>query len=221
MSLQKPKDYYKILGVAPAADILTIKKAYRGLAVKYHPDKNPDNTYAEAHFKEVQEAYAVLSNTNKRRAYDEERWLSGMGNRMRDKQVITPEWILEECVKLRKHMAMIDTYRMSHRSLRDYIFLILSDSHMGVLKEQGEQETNIKIIETILVSIRRLQLNYVIGVTSRLKELANNDQAATTEIDSFIAERQRQTKTGKALPILAIVITILLCILMYLYARRL
>lgn len=220
MNPQHPKDYYKILGVVPAADALAIKKAYRNLAVKYHPDKNPDNAYAEAHFKEVQEAYATLSNTNKRRAYDEERWLSGMGNRMRDKQIISPGWILEECAKLCNHMATIDTYRMSHRSLRDYIFLILSDSHMAILKEQNEQDTNNHIIEAILISIRRLQIDYAIEVAAKLKELAT-DEEKTMEIDGFITYRQRQANTGKALPILVIIITIALCILMYLYARKL
>lgn len=220
MNPQQPKDYYKILGVAPSADALAIKKAYRSLAVKYHPDKNPDNAYAEAHFKEVQEAYAILSNTSRRKAYDEERWLSGMGSRMRDKQVISPRWILEECMKLRNHITTIDTYRMSHRSLRDYVFLILSDSHIAVLKEQNEQETNNRIIDAILISIRQLQMNYATEVAARLKELAGNDQEKNMEIDHFIAARQRQANTNKALPILAVVITILLCILMYLYARK-
>ena len=65
------KDYYKILGVAKTATQEEIKKAYRKMAVKYHPDKNPDNKDAEAKFKEANEANDVLSDPEKRRKYDE------------------------------------------------------------------------------------------------------------------------------------------------------
>ncbi len=64
------KDYYKILGVAKTASEDEIKKAYRKLAVKYHPDKNPDNKPAEEKFKEANEANEVLSDPDKRKQYD-------------------------------------------------------------------------------------------------------------------------------------------------------
>ncbi len=63
-------DYYKILGVDKSADSATIKKAYRKLAMKYHPDKNPGDKTAEDKFKEANEAYAVLSDPEKRKQYD-------------------------------------------------------------------------------------------------------------------------------------------------------
>lgn len=63
-------DYYQLLGVSRDADSDALKKAYRKLAVKYHPDKNPDNPEAEAKFKEVSEAYEVLKDADKRAAYD-------------------------------------------------------------------------------------------------------------------------------------------------------
>ncbi len=65
------KDYYEVLGVARNADADTIKKAYRKLALQYHPDKNPGNKEAEEKFKEAAEAYDVLSNEEKRRKYDQ------------------------------------------------------------------------------------------------------------------------------------------------------
>jgi curved DNA-binding protein len=70
------KDYYKILGVDKSATIDDIKKAYRKLAVKFHPDKNPGNKAAEEKFKEISEANEVLSNPDKRKKYDElgENW---------------------------------------------------------------------------------------------------------------------------------------------------
>ncbi|HWK58327.1 MAG TPA: molecular chaperone DnaJ [Parapedobacter sp.] len=65
------RDYYDILGISRNADQAEIKSAYRKLAIKYHPDKNPDNKEAEEKFKEAAEAYEVLSNAEKRQRYDQ------------------------------------------------------------------------------------------------------------------------------------------------------
>ncbi|MGY1736414.1 molecular chaperone DnaJ [Geodermatophilus sp. SYSU D00684] len=73
------KDYYAALGVSQGADAAEIKKAYRKLARDLHPDKNPGNTQAEARFKEVSEAYDVLSDPKRRAEYDDARRLFGSG----------------------------------------------------------------------------------------------------------------------------------------------
>ncbi|MAR56334.1 MAG: molecular chaperone DnaJ, partial [Rickettsiales bacterium] len=76
------QDYYQILGVDRNADEATLKKAYRKLAMQYHPDKNPDDASAEQKFKEVNQAYDTLKDPQKRAAYDRyghEAFESGMG----------------------------------------------------------------------------------------------------------------------------------------------
>ena len=64
------RDYYEVLGVSKDADQAAIKKAYRKLAIKFHPDKNPDNKEAEEKFKEAAEAYEILSDADKKARYD-------------------------------------------------------------------------------------------------------------------------------------------------------
>lgn len=69
----RQKDYYKILGVSEKASPEEIKKVYRKLALKYHPDRNPGNKEAEAKFKEISEAYYIVGDEKRRREYDEMR----------------------------------------------------------------------------------------------------------------------------------------------------
>ena len=65
------RDYYEVLGIGRNADAKEIKKAYRKLAKKYHPDMNPGDKQAEQKFKEITEAYNVLSDTEKKKLYDQ------------------------------------------------------------------------------------------------------------------------------------------------------
>src|SRR5437763_11844209 len=73
------RDPYRTLGVDKKATDDEIKKAYRKLARKYHPDKNPGDASAEEHFKEIQEAYSVLSDSEKRKRYDSGGGIFGTG----------------------------------------------------------------------------------------------------------------------------------------------
>jgi curved DNA-binding protein CbpA len=214
------KDYYKILEVMPSASLQDIKKAYRRLAFQYHPDQNPGNSFASAHFNELHQAYSTLSHIEKRRKYDEERWLSGMSSRMQDHQIISPEWILKECNKLSVHMAKIDTHRMSHRSLHDYIFLILSDSHMAILQKNGNTDINNAVINEILKAAEHLQVQYFDDVSRRLMQLADTDSAVQENIVKIREKRKKQANVNKYQPLLIIIISLLLAVLMYWYGRK-
>ena len=71
MAAEKKRDYYEVLGVARTATPEEVKKAYRKVALQFHPDRNPDNKEAEGKFREVTEAYDILADAKKRQAYDQ------------------------------------------------------------------------------------------------------------------------------------------------------
>jgi curved DNA-binding protein CbpA len=213
------KDYYRILGVNSSASTEEIKKAFRKLAFKYHPDKNPDNSFSEAFFKEALEAYAILSEPDRRAVYDEERWLSGAGGKSRYKEAITPAWLLNVCYELTHSLANMDTFRINQGALRAYILLILSDAHIGVLQQQDEKEANEKIVVEILKATKNLETKYLPDVLTRLSVIVADNKKLIGEIDSYYNERTHKAKMESLLPYFVLVITLLLCVFMYLYAE--
>ena len=213
------KDYYQILGVKPSATPLEIKKAYRSLAIKYHPDKNPGNSLSEAHFKEIQEAYATLSVPDKREKYDDERWWSGMGSKTQYKEAVTPAWLLNICIQLNISLAAMDTYRISQGALQEYILLILTDSHLGVL-EHADKPTIQKVITEILKATGKLDVQYLKEITDRLLVLAQHDSEMKTAIHNNEEERIQESLFERLRPYVILLVTLALCAFMYFYAKN-
>jgi molecular chaperone DnaJ len=211
------KDYYKTLGVSPSAAQAEIKKAYRTLAVKYHPDKNPGNVFAEAHFKEVQEAYATLSDGYKRSRYDDERWLSGMGGNTEYKEAVTPSWLLGIAITLNKELAAIDTYRMGHGALQQYLLMLLTDAHLGVLKRDSDAETIERIITELLKATDKLNIEYQDEIVKRLMMLADGNKDIEQAIYLHVKENKKEQLRERWFPFVVLLVTLVLCGLMYWY----
>ncbi len=214
------KDHYKTLGIPPSATIIEIKKAFRKLALKYHPDKNPDSKLSEAYFRDIQEAYSVLSDEYKRELYDDERWLSGMGNKTRHQQEVTPEWLVKISKELNSSLAVMDTHRMSQGALQAYILLILSEGHISVLQHRNDKESTATVINELLKATQRLEAKYLEEIEQRLITLANSDTAMQQAIDTHIEERMKQARQEKMYPYVVIIITLALCLFMYLYGSH-
>lgn len=213
------KDYYKILEVSADVDATAIKRAYRKQAFKYHPDTNRDNKFAAQHFRKIQEAYHVLGNSFSRKKYDYDRWLTSMNTRAAEQEVITPQWILNESVKLNIYMGTIDTYRMSHRSLNSYLMQLLSDSNMAVLKADSEPSVNESIIKLLLKATDGLKIKYMVPIGEKLMELTDNEHVIIRLIRVTIARRKRQAFWAKWQPLILILISLLLVGCMYLWGR--
>ena len=211
------KDYYKILGIPPSASQQEIKKAYRTLAFKYHPDKNPESSLAEAQFKEIQEAYSVLSDSYKRGKYDDERWLMGMGSKTQYREAVTPAWLVMICRQLNISLLTMDTHRMSQRALQAYILLILTDAHLGVLQQAGDKNANEAIVAELLTATEKLELQYLPGITQRLLVIAAEDVDMQVSINDTARERKRWARQEKLFPYIIILVTLLLCVFMYFY----
>jgi type VI protein secretion system component Hcp len=213
------KDYYKILGVKPSASLTEIKKAYRRLAMQYHPDKNPGNPFADVQFREITEAYTTLSDPIRREQYDDNRWHSSAHARREYVQEVTPAWLLKICIDMNNSLAAMDTYRISRGALSDYIMLILSDAHIAVLQKANDDEANKAIIEEVFKAMRWLSFEYLGTIAERLKLVADVTAHHET-IANYHKQRERDELQRKLYPYIVMMITVLLCLFMYWYSDK-
>lgn len=203
------KDYYRTLGVPPSATADEIRKSFRRLAMQYHPDRNEDSPFAAGHFRELKEAYSTLGDPLKRGRYDEERWLSGM-SRQASFTSVTPQSLLAEARKLQQHMERIDTYRMSHKALQEYVLLLLSDEHLAVLKGSPEQAD---LVRSVLGSVNKLKESLWPQVVDRLQLLAVGAPSLQAMIDAAWRLRKRQEVEAKVFPWVLAGVVLLLVLL--------
>jgi len=213
------KDHYRTLGITSGAALSDIKKAYRALAHQYHPDKAQANPFAESHFREIQEAYSVLSDDRKRRRYDEERYFAGLAGQ-KEPQLITGRWLLQQAQKLNAHMAQVDSYRMNHKALYEYVSLLLSDDHFAVLRQEQDKETERQIIYVVLEAIRHIHASYFQELSVRLRLLAGPDTDTLNIIDRETRMRRKAASIDGFLPVIVVLVALLLCVLMYCYSRK-
>ncbi len=212
------KDHYQILELHPTASQEEVRKAYRAQARKYHPDVNEGDAYAADRFRAVQEAYEILKEPVLRRQYDEQRWLHGMSTRARDKEVVTARWVLEESRKLNAHMVSVDTFRMSHKALYDYIQLLLSDQHMAALTQSDDEAARSQMVEELLAATKGLKSIYMSPVNELLTAISQ-DEEQEERIAAQLRYQQLVEKRRALRPYIIALITLLLCYFMYLYSR--
>ncbi len=213
------KDYYTTLEVAPAATDLQIKKSFRKLALQHHPDKNPGNAFAEARFKEIQEAYEVLSDPEKREEYNYKRWYSRSIKKDFTNEPLTPSAILAECNRLNDYMLTINTLGVDYDGLSYHIRQLLSDKNTNILLQNADRTTIETVIDTLIHSSNILPFRYTEPISVLLLRLANGNTLMENRINNFVKKQKRQSVWIKYRTIVVIAITILLCMVIYFISR--
>lgn len=211
------KDYYELLQVPHDADDATIKRAYRKLAFKYHPDTNKDNRYAAEHFQELQEAYTIISSPALRKKYDTERWLNGMTNRVTEQEQASAEWMLKEVISLHNYLSGIDTHRMSQSGIHNYLNTLFSDSRMAMLKAEQDASVNEGIVKLVLQATQGLNYFYLQQLCDKLLELTEQGTTTAELIITTLHKRKQHEKLQRLKPVFVIIVTLLLVFAMYLW----
>jgi molecular chaperone DnaJ len=212
------KDYYKILEVTPTASQADIKKSYRRLALKYHPDKNFGNQLYEAKFKEILEAYHILSDVTKRNDYNHRRNYTSHSSSQAKKKThteTTPQTILSQTIDFRRKIAVLDPDRMNKIALFQQIQHLLSHQNIQMLQQHNDSKMNKRIVEEILFCSRNLPFVHVEKICFQLTALAGTDNKLYHRIYSFSKEIRLKSYWNKYKLIAAIIVSIILCLIMY------
>lgn len=211
------KDYYRILQVKKTSGEDEIKRSYRGLAMKYHPDKNPGDEIAAAVFTEINEAYEVLSDKEKRNAYNESLYYYA------PQEVETPlealEILVEKSIKLKNIAAASNPFHLNKDALAwsvqdllpDHIF---SSSYNDLF---GEKE---KLILNIVDCSQLLHYNQAKNLSVLLMKLAGDNVEIKNTIERMLHAQQKRYHWEKSKIWIAVTITILLCFIIYFITKR-
>jgi molecular chaperone DnaJ len=206
------KDYYKILRVHPTASETVIKKAFRQLALQFHPDKNPGNLIAEAHFKEIQEAYQVLVDPVQREEYNYKRWYNRSIGKKYTEKALTPTAILDECKKINKYLASVNIFQLDYLSLNHHLHDLLSEEAIALLRQYNDMDANKNIVSELLASAHTLPLIYAEPFAEKLKVVAGVDEGLKEMIRLFLQNHRRRYWWKKHQLIIITAITLLLCL---------
>ncbi|AUD06505.1 J domain-containing protein [Spirosoma pollinicola] len=201
-------DYYKILGLLPTATNEEIKKAYRQLALKYHPDRNQNNKYAEITFRQIAEAYQVLSNSDERKIYDYElnksKFSANTKNSQQEenskkKETVTPQTLLLVFQDIRKKAIGIGKNSINQSALFNSLKGLLIDNNIEFLLIYNDIEINRLIIEETLWCCKFLAYPYAEKVCVQLTKLANSDVNTQRKISSYLTKKKYFTNAMKTL----------------------
>jgi curved DNA-binding protein CbpA len=212
------KDYYQILQIEPHSTLAEIKQAFRRLALIYHPDKNPNDKYAEVQFNEIKEAYEVLTNPVKKENYLQQRWYNQSIGKRRTTEMITPVSILKLVLELEQYVSRLDVHRMNKEGLSDYIEELLSSDTVKSLKHFNEPEINRQIITSTLSAMQPLNIKFIGELTGRLEALAD-DETSLRRIKNFLNNRKKAFFWERYKVAVIIFFTIFICLLIYFTSR--
>lgn len=185
-------DYYKILGVKPTSTVEEIRKAYFLLAKKYHPDKNQGDRFFELRFKQVLEAYTVLSDNERRKDYDKQ-YFSGSENAKsdskannnsteQDQEQVTPTTFLLLFKTIKGKVTGVAYSNINHQALYNSINEVLSYKNIDFLLAWNDVRTNKLIIEEILFFYNILPFPYVESLSPKIAKLAGADNETILKI---------------------------------------
>ena len=213
------KDYYRILELDPAATLPEIKKAYRRLALQFHPDKNAGEPLSIIRFAEIKEAYEVLSNPLKKNFYLQQRWYQQSIGRKKFQPAFTPAYLLEQVLELERYVSKLDAHRMDRQGLLDYSLGLVPDEVIEKLNMAGDEPVNRQIIQDLLRSAHHLSLNQLMRLGEQVKKITPLDFSGS-QTEKFIEKKKRHYIWERSRIWLVMLTVILLCLVIFFATRN-
>jgi molecular chaperone DnaJ len=206
------QDHYQVLNVRISASTEEIKKAFRKLALKYHPDKNTEPAAARR-YAEIQEAYLVLKDKTKRAAYNYQRYRQDPKKNARP-LAETAEQVLQLSIALQEKIAGLDPYRIDLDLLGYEVQDLLSARNLAILQEDADPVINTKFVLYVLESARALPVVAIKNIVAILGTIPGRNGSIEKELDSFLRQIQMQHYWDRYKTWVALAVAVLFCLLL-------
>lgn len=206
------KDYYKLLKIEHSADAKAIKKAYRNLAMQYHPDKHVDNQSTQFYFREIQEAYETLSNPKKREDYHHQIWLEKAQGHTLDSS-LTAEQIIQLFIYTEKTIHETDSFRRNNEQLAEVLISLYNSNRIGLILERNDNVFETNTLRIGMQSAVSLSSNSQLKLISQLKPVLQKHPKIHEVWLEQVKVKIKEEKIEKLKIPIIILTTILLCLL--------
>lgn len=210
------KDYYRILNVKSSATTAEIKNAYRKLAMKYHPDRNPDDALAAAVFTDAAEAYKVLADADERNQYNYQRYL--IAEQEYKRPVETIESLINRISKINVQLLASDPFRFNKDALLYAIKQVFPDDINLVV---NTNELLLKqLLEKTSFAAKYLSSQQTKQVIALLQPFFNKHAWLKQKLHALLQQQQSEERWEKNKIILAVIIAVMLCVIIFFAAGK-
>lgn len=208
------KNYYEILEVFPGSTIEVIKKSYRRLALQKHPDTNPDEKSAKI-FYEIQEAYAVLSNPEKKHDYD-----VNNGFYRKKENLVSATILINELLRFNNHVKKLDVDRMDKEALLFHVNNFIHPEQIEIyIRENGESALQ-KYLWLVLDTTSSVSYKKMEPVFQQLENFKFSDEDVNKTIRTFKLQSRKRYIWSKYSPWIVILLTLVLCFFIFTLSSR-
>ncbi len=209
------KDYYEILGLNISASQPEIKKAYRQLALQFHPDKNPGDPLSHIRFSEIKEAYEILTDPAKKEYYLEQRWFRQASGQKKSSPIKEPSDLLKLVLKADRHISLLDVHRMNKEGLYHYVMSeLIPDENINKLNEFDDPEINLEITRILLKNLFIIPAKNHNEFENQLLKIKLSDDGKL-HLEKTISTSRRKLSIESYKTVLIVLIVLMILILIY------
>ena len=212
------KDYYATLRIPQGADALSIKKAFRTLAMEYHPDKRGENTENDHYFREIKEAYGVLSDPKLREEYHYQRWLEkSMGHQL--DTFVQPAQILQLFIKAEQYISTTDGFKTDKMILFNHVFNLFSHARLEAILSENNPTMEATTLQMAFRMSSHLNLDGCLFMADHFKKMLKNYPLEVIAWEKLLRKKKQEQRMDQLKIPLVLVLTLLICFLIFLLGK--
>jgi DnaJ-class molecular chaperone len=212
------KDYYATLRIPQGADASSIKKAFRTLAMEYHPDKRGENAENDHYFREIKEAYGVLSDPQLREEYHYQRWLEkSMGHQL--DTLIHPVEMLQLFIKAEQYIATTDGFRTDKMTLFNHVFKLFSQARLEAILSENNPAMEATTLQMAIRMSTHLTLEGCSFMADHFGKMLKKHPHETKAWEKLLTKKKQEQRMEQLKVPLVLVLTLLICLLIFLLGK--